>query len=163
MEFHEWWVAEVGAAPEGDEGNRILRLCLRVWKAALAYGDRRVEPQALEDALTRVGQGESNTEDERLIRLWVRIANETIAFERERIESLESGLRAQAAKIQSNRTFMPDGATPLPGNRWRCPRCNFIGGLKRVEHTCRGCGYPGEDTRSWIEEEKSRDDEDSAS
>jgi rubrerythrin len=150
MDFHEWWVSEIGHPPANKEEAQAFRLCLTAWRVALTRGDREVYPEDTERALKRVGQGESTYEDELAIRLRIQIGDETIAALIADLDTFADVRQAQSAAAEQRREIMPDGAKPLGGTRWRCPRCNFIGGLRQPETICRGCSFPGEDTRAWV-------------
>jgi len=152
MDFHEWWVSEISHPPANKEEAQAFRLCLTAWRVALVRGDREVYPEETEHALKRVGEGKSTYEDELTLRLRIQIGEETVAALMADLETFADVRQAQTAAQEQWREIMPDGAKSMGGNRWRCPRCNFIGGLRQVETVCRACSYPGEDTRDWSEE-----------
>jgi len=152
MDFHEWWVSEIGHPPASKEEAQAFRLCLTAWRVALVRGDREVFPEDTERALKLVGEGKSTYEDELALRLRIQIGDETVAALMADLATYADVRQAQAAAQEQWREIMPDGAKSLGGNRWRCPRCNFIGGIRQVETICRGCSYPGEDTRAWTAE-----------
>jgi len=151
MDFQGWWVEEVGHPPADDDDRKMFGLALTAWRAALAYGgDSVVNPEKVENALKRVGEGTSTADDEVEIRIRIRVADDTAAFLG---DSLSAYQEAEAAVTPD--APMPPGALPMGGRMWRCARCNFICGVKRIERECRGCGFPGEDNRDYGEHEGS--------
>lgn len=152
MTFDAWWVQQIGHPPSDKEEERLFALSHLAWRAALAYGEREIVPAQVEKALLRVGEGESTHEDELLLRTRIEVTDLTarsLEHQLDQYAVLQEHVQAEQAR-QAN--WKPDGAEAMGGRRWRCPRCRFIGGLKRIELICRGCGYPGEDTREWTQE-----------
>lgn len=150
MDFHEWWVAEIGHPPDGTDEANIFRMAYRAWQVALTAGNRAVEPEKVERSLGRVGEGNTTQDDELVLRQRIQVADVTIAMLTADLESLANVRAFKQAEEEAQAEWMPKGASPLGGKRWRCPRCNFIGGLRKVETECRGCNYPGDDTRDWV-------------
>lgn len=145
MEFQEWWIAEVGHPPADEDDRKMFGFALTTWRAALAFGgDSIIEPEKIEKCLDRVGNGTSTAEDEVEIRMRIRAADDAAAFLG---DSLSAYQEAEAAVRPEDP--MPAGAQPMGGRMWRCPRCNFICGVKRIERVCRGCSFPGDDTRDY--------------
>jgi hypothetical protein len=153
--FHEWWVSEIGHPPADEEDRKLFAFALRAWRSALAFGQiDMVRPVVVERALKRVGEGESTAEDELTLRERILIGDETIAALQADLNEWDGRppqVEPEAAvAVQAEPEGpIPPGATPLGGIRWRCPRCNFMGGMRQVETVCRGCSYPGDDTRAW--------------
>lgn len=153
LDFHEWWVSEIGHPPADEEDRKLFTFALRAWRSALTHGQSVVGPEAVERALVRVGKGETTSDDELTLRERIQIGEETImAMEAElqQYEGVEAQQPSEGVPQSALEGPVPTGATPLGGTRWRCPRCNFMGGNTRVEHTCRGCSWPADDTRPWI-------------
>lgn len=157
MKFDEWWTQEIGHPPRDDDERKVFLMAHLAWRAALSYGEWEPGPADVEWALkaTRKAAG---AETELVLRNRILIADMTI-------ESLEAQmsrydeLRVELdARVAQERQVAPEGAKMLGGTRWQCPRCNFIAGIKRIELECRGCSYPGDDTRSWTQEAKEGDD-----
>jgi hypothetical protein len=132
----------MGEKPETDADERAFLVAHEAWLVAITEGNRYVEPEAVESALRRVGSAESTAEDESLLRMRIQTADLLI--------SQMEGFIVEAQKNAPVIRGVPEGAIHLGGRRWRCPRCNFLAGLMREELECRGCSFPGDDTRPWV-------------
>lgn len=146
MTFHAWWALEVGRPPEDEVEKQAFRLAKTAWDAAVAAGAPDIEPEQVDAALARVGSGGSTRDDEILLRWFLGAANETVSV-----------LQAELAKFQAYQenargAGVPEGATPMGGNVWRCPRCNRINGIRNPVSECRRCAYPEADSRVVAEE-----------
>jgi len=149
MEFVSWWVSEIGHPPADPDEVRIFHMAYRAWRVALAHGDRSVDPAKVESALCRVGEGTSTADDETLLRQRIQVADLAAAVLEADLEGLANVRAFRQAEEEDQAEWMPKGASPMGGKRWRCPRCNFIAGLRKTETVCRGCNFPEEDTRDW--------------
>ncbi len=153
MTFDEWWTETMGAPPDGAEEGAVFQLAYLSWRAALTRGEWDPPASGVEHALQRVGNGECTYEDELLLRRRIQVGVATVLALERQIATYDD-VRAQMQQEEERASaYMPQGGKPMGGTRWRCPRCNFIAGLKRVESTCRGCGYPGDDTRGWNDDD----------
>jgi len=148
--FEEWWVDTAGKPPSTDDERAAFRLTYLAWRAALTFGAWDIPAPVVDSALKRVGTGTSTYDDELLLRRRIIVGDEVASMLTLELDSFQDVRDRLATQAEQESSYMPEGATPMGGSRWRCSRCNFIGGLKRVETICRGCGYPGDDTRTWL-------------
>ncbi len=152
MKFHEWWSQQVGHPPQNKNEQEAFAMSMLAWQAALMMGDvPPVEPAKIERSLMRVGSGETTHEDELLLRHRIQIGDDTLAMLESQVESYAAVAQevADAAPPQKPGP-VPDGAIAMGGKVWKCPRCNFINGIKSTRPECRACNFPGAETREWI-------------
>lgn len=153
MQFHEWWTEHIGHPPSDDTERAAFATSMLAWQAALVLSDAPpIQPAAIEAALKRVGSAETTHEDELLLRNRIGVADDTITLLGVQIEEfsyLATRLDADAAQAKEERP-VPEGGLAMGGKMWKCPRCNFINGLKETRRECRSCGFPGEEKREWV-------------
>jgi hypothetical protein len=142
-------MAEVGHAPEDDQDRTLFSLAHRAWRAALVFGEPSIQPEAVEETLKRVGTGQTTYDDELTLRERIRVGDAAVHNLEGWLSQYQDAERQAMVDASAPEGPIPKGAQPLGGNRWRCPRCRFIGGLRKIEKACRACSWPGKDTRDW--------------
>jgi ribosomal protein L37E len=158
MTFDEWWTETMGDAPADQRDMARFETAYLAWRAALTIGEWEPRSKVIESALKRVGEGESDYSDELLLRRRIANSEALLSILSDTLEHYE----AQAGPPESEPALpshMPKGAIPINDRAWRCPRCNFMVGIKRFESTCRACGFPGDDIRDWGGENEEKNEE----
>jgi len=163
MTFEEWWTAEYTEPPHTPERRRVFDATHAAWRNALARG--QIQQPALDvlSILERVAQGMTTAQDALALREHMTIqalTNENLEAQLYNIEQQAQAYAQAAAQADASRKAagIPEGAIPMGGTRWRCPRCSFVAGNVRHEPVCRACSFPEEDTRDWYNEDGTEKD-----
>lgn len=149
MRFAEWWTAKVGESLDGEEAKKRYSLARKAWDAAVG----EVEAPKMSDDINLVLKRVAGSDPE-AAKILARYLDTALSMATE-IDQEYKSLQAQVSGRAIEQPI-PAGARVMGGTCWRCPRCRFQNGMKKVEPKCRVCGYPGEeDLRPWKNETKS--------
>jgi len=149
MRFTDWWATKVGEPLDSDEAKKRYSVARKAWDAAVGEVEAPKLSSDIQVVLERVAK-----EDPEAGKILARYLGTALDMASEADFALRS-LQEQVVGTAPVRPI-PEGARVMGGHCWRCPRCNFQNGMKKVEPSCRVCSYPGkEDKRPWKNETES--------